>query len=190
MCRSCFLCEVRWRKQGLWGGHVLSPLPCIGNILSPRVVFLPVAFVLALAAACGGAPEGAASRSCGQLEDVTDRTGLISRSEAEELATEQLAMSAPEVSETQIEKVWASCLTTLRSYEQDLLGRKSWANPGVQPPDTPVWIVEVKGISRPAGISTATASDHYRYAMAVINARTADPIFGSRRYEPMMEPSP
>ena len=156
----------------------------------PRVALLPVAFVLVLATACGGASEGAASGSCGELENVADQTGLISRSEAEELATKWLAMSAPEVSGTEIERVWASCLTTLRSYQQDLLESKSWINPEFQSPDTPVWIVEVKGVSRPAGISTRSVNEPYQYATQVINARTSESIAGSRRWEPLLEPSP
>ena len=85
--------------------------------------------------------------------------------------------------------MWASCLTTLRSYGQDLLKANDSTTPAFLPPDTPVWIVEVKGISRPAGISAANAGDPYRYALAVINAETGDSIAGSRRSEPLMEPA-
>ena len=158
--------------------------------MSERVVFLPLALVLALVAACGWAPDDVVSRSCGELEDVNDRAGLISRQEAENLATEWLAMSAPGVSATEIERVWASCLTTLRSYDVDLLEGTSSSSPLVPPPDTPVWVVEVKGISRPAGISTRSANEPYRYAIQVINANTAETIAGSRRWEPLLEPSP
>ena len=63
------------------------------------------------------------------------------------------------------------------------------ATPAFLPLDTPVWIVEVKGISRPAGVSAANAGDPYRYALAVINAETGDSIAGSRRREPLMEPA-
>lgn len=125
-----------------------------------------------------------------ELEAVSDRTGLISRSEAEESATEWVAMSAPEVTGTEVERVWASCLTTLRSYEQDLLRGTASTNPDVRPLDLPIWIVEVKGASRPAGISSANANDPYRYAAQIIDARTGKSIGGYRRYEPLLEPSP
>ena len=164
-------------------------MPYIGNLLYWRIAFLLVVFVLVITAACEGASEYAVSPSCASLESVSDRTGLISRSEAEELAVERLAMSAPEVTGTDVEKVWASCLTTLRSYEQDLLEGKSSTNPEVRAPDTLTWIIEVKGISRPAGISAANANNPYRYAAAIINARNGQTIGGSRRYEPLLEPA-
>ena len=88
-----------------------------------------------------------------------------------------------------MERLWASCLTTLRSYEQELLGEGAWTNPDLYPPDTPVWIVEVKGISRPAGISTASADKPYRYAMEIINARTGEVIMGARYQVPKLEPA-
>ena len=160
----------------------------IDNLLSQRMAFLLVAFVLAITAACEGAPEDAISPSCTRLESISDRTGLISRSEAEELAVERLSMSAPEVTGTDVERIWASCLTTLRSYEQDLLEGKSWTNPDVRSPDTLIWIVEVKGISRPAGISAANANNPYRYAAQIMYARNGETIGGSRRYEPLLEP--
>ena len=161
----------------------------IDNILSRRVAFLVVVFALAIAAACGGAPEDALHPSCTGLETVADRTGLIVRGEAEERATNSLALSAPEVTGVDIERVVGSCLTTFRSYEQDLMYGETRSNPDLYPPDTPVWIVEVKGISRPAGISAANADNPYRYAMDVSNARTGDAIAGSRYQEPKLAPA-
>ena len=157
------------------------------NFLSRHIAFPAVVLVLVLAAACGGPSGDAVDAGCSGLEVLPNRAGLVNRSEAEELATALLAMPAPEISGTEIERVWASCLTTLRSY--DLVEGESWTNPAFMPPDTPVWIVEVKGISRPAGISAAHAGDPYRYALAVINAETGDSIAGSRRSEPLMEPA-
>ena len=148
----------------------MFPLTCIDEILSQRVAFLLVAFVLATTAACGGASEVGVSPSCERLEAVGDRTGLLSRNAAEELAVERLSMSAPEVTGTVVERVWASCLTTLRSYEYDLLEGRSRTNPDVLSPETLIWIVEVKGISRPAGISAASANNPYRYAAQIMRA--------------------
>ena len=165
----------------------MFPLTYIENILSRRIAFPAVVLALGLAAACGGASGDAVDAGCSGLEVLPERDRLINRSEAEELATERLAMPAPEISGTEIERVWASCLTTLRSY--DLVQGESWTNPAVQPPDTPVWIVEVKGISRPAGISAANANQPYSYALVVINAESGDSIAGSRRREPLMKPA-
>ena len=168
----------------------MFPPTCIGNTPSSRMVFLAVAFLLAIAAACGGTSEVSVSPSCPALESVRDRAGLISRSEAEELGIERLSMSAPEVTGTEVERVWASCLTTLRSYKRDLLLGQSMSNPEVLSPDMPIWIVEVKGISRPAGISDANANRPYRYAVEVMSARDGETLGGSRRREPLLEPMP
>ena len=98
-------------------------------------------------------------------------------------------MSAPEVTGTEVERVWASCLTTFRSYERDLLAGESWTNPDVRSPDMPIWIVEVKGISRPAGIPAANASHPFRYALATMSARDGETLGGSRGREPLLEPT-
>ena len=162
----------------------------IGGIITRRWATLVVVLGLALSVACGGASEDAVSPSCADFEVVEDRTGLISRNEAEQMAVERLSMSAPEVSPTEVERVWASCLTTYRSYEDRLLGEDAWTNPDLQPPGMPVWIVEVKGISRPAGISTASAHVPYHYAMGVRNARNGELLEGARYQEPMLQPAP
>ena len=148
-----------------------------------RVAFISAIIILALTAAGGGTSEKTVDAGCTGLEVPQNQEGLIRRDKAEDMATEFLAMSAPEVSGTEIEKVWASCLTTLRSYEKDLLRRNDSTAP-----DTPVWIVEVKGISRPAGISAANAGDPYHYALAVMKAETGDTFAQLRRREPLMKP--
>ena len=157
--------------------------------MAKHIVALAVAFALSVAAACGGAVKDAASPSCADFEAVGDRGGLIRGDEAEESAVERLSMSAPEVTGTDVERVWASCLTTLRSYGEELLGEGTRTNPDLYPPDTAIWIVEVKGISRPAGISTASADKPYRYAMHVSNARTGEFLAGSRYREPRFRPA-
>ncbi len=167
----------------------MFPLTYIGNILSRHIAFPAVLLALALAAACGGPLGDTVDAGGSGLEVLPDGDGLITRNEAEELATEWLAMSAPEVSGTEIERVWASCLSTLRSYEQDLLEGNDSTYPAFPPPGTPVWIVEVKGISLPAGISPHNARQPYRYALAVINAETGDSIASTRRRETLMEPA-
>ena len=165
-------------------------LAYIDNIPSRCIVLLLViAIAVALVAACGEASKDAVSPSCADFEVVEDLTGLISRNEAERMEVERLSMSAPEVSPTEVESVWASCLTTYRSYEDRLLGEGAWTNPELSPPDMPVWIVEVKGISRPAGIATASAHVPYHYAMGVLNARTGEMMEGARYQEPRLQPA-
>ena len=167
----------------------MFPPACFDKMLSHRMALLPVVFALAIAAACGGAAEVAVSPSCADFEVVDDRAGLISRTEAEDMAVDRLSMSAPEVSPAEVERVWASCLTTYRSYEDRLLGEGAWTDPERRPPDMPVWIVEVKGISRPAGIATANAHVPYHYAMGVRNARNGEMLEGARYREPMLQPA-
>ena len=166
-------------------------MPSVANLrkdLSFRLAMVAAVFALAMAVACG-TPGDTVSSSCANFEVVGDRSGLISRLEAEQMAVERLSMSAPEVSTTEVERVWASCLTTYGSYQDRLLGEGAWNNPELRPPDTPVWIVEVKGISRPAGISTASAHVPYHYAMGIRNARTGEMMEGARYQEPMLQPA-
>lgn len=152
-----------------------------------RLIVVPVV-VLAFTA-CFGASGDAAHPGCSGLKVPPDRDGLISRSEAERLATERLAISAPGVSETEVERVWASCLTTLRSYERDLRKYDGWINPEFFRADAPVWIVEVKGISRPAGLSEGKGIEPYTYALVVFYADTGGGIAGGRYWEPLLAPA-
>ena len=122
------------------------------------------------------------------MEVPENQDGLISRSEAERLATERLAIPAPSVSGTEIERVWAGCLTTLRSYERDLRKYDGWINPKFFRAHAPVWIVEVKGITRPAGLSEGKGIEPYTYALVVFYADTGDAIAYSRDREPLLEP--
>ena len=153
------------------------------------IVFPAVVLAFTLAGACLGTAGDATNAGCPGLEVPLNRDGLISRIEAERLATERLAISAPGISATEIERVWASCLTTLRSYNQDLLNRDDWINPAFFRPGAPVWIVEVKGISRGAGLSAGKGTEPYRYALVVFYADTGDSIAGSRSWEPVLEPA-
>ena len=159
------------------------------HIVSNRLSFMIFATLMAIGTACVAVPEETVDRACLGLKAVTEHAGLISRSEAEEFATERLAMSAPEVTGVEIEKVWSSCLTTFRSYEQDLLSGEGWSNPEIWSPDMPVWIVEVKGISRPAGISASNSDNPYSFAMDVMDAESGEFITGSRHREPLLDPA-
>ena len=164
----------------------MFPLTLIEDF-RPRTIVV-AAVVLALAA-CFGTSGNAAHAGCPELEVPDNRDGLISRSEAERLATERLAIPYPSVSATEIERVWASCLTTLRSYERDLRKYDGWINPEFFRADAPVWIVEVKGITRPAGLSEGKGIGPYTYALVVFYADTGDAIQYSRYCEPLLEPA-
>ena len=126
---------------------------------------------------------------CAGLETVADRTGLIGRDEAEGLATRQLAAPAPSITGMEIERVVGSCLSTLRFCEQDLLGGGARTDPGVLSPETPVWIVEAKGIARPAGLSAQNADNPYQYGMATFDARKGETKGRSHYQEPLLQPA-
>ena len=127
------------------------------------------------------------SASCAGLETVPDRTDLVSESEAGEIARKHLALPAPSVTGMEDGRIIGACLTSLRSYEQDLIGRSSRPDSEAVPSaDTPVWVVELKGMSRPAGISAAKAEGPYRYGMVVFNARSGDTIESLRYWEPRL----
>ena len=165
----------------------MHPLTFTGDFRFRLIVFPAV--VLAFTACFGNAGD-AAHAGCAGLEVPLDRDGLISRSEAGRLATERLAIPYPSVSATEIERVWASCLTTLRSYERDLMQNDVWINPEFFRADAPVWIVEVKGISRPDGLSAGKGIEPYTYALVVFYADTGDGIAGRRYRNPLLEPAP
>ena len=164
----------------------MFPLTFIEDCRFRLIVFPAVVLTFT---ACFGTSGDAAHAGCSGLEVPQNRDGVISRSEAERLVTERLAIPAPGVSGTEIETVWASCLTTLRSYEQDLLQRDDWINPAFFRPGAPVWIVEVKGISRADGLSAGKGIEPYTYALVVIYADTGDSIAGKRYWEPLLEPA-
>ena len=53
----------------------------------------------------------------------------------------------------------------------------------------PVWVVEVKGVSRPAGIAAGNSDKTYNYAMVVMDAVSGESIAGARYMMPRMAPS-
>ena len=161
----------------------------MGYVTFRLIAFLVVALALAVVVACGGSPGDSVDAGCAGLETVADRTGLISRDEAEELATRQLESSAPSITGMEIERVVGSCLTTLRSYEQDLLGGGHQTDPKVLSPETPVWIVEAKGIARPAGLSAQNSDNPYHYGMATFYARNGETKGRSHYQEPLLQPA-
>ena len=125
--------------------------------------------------------------ACSGLETVPDRDGLVSAKEASEIGRRHLALPAPSIAGTEDGRTTGACLTTFRSYERDLLGRSSQANSEAVPAaDAPVWLVEVKGNSLPAGISAANADRPYQYGLVVFDARSGDTIGSLRYWEPKL----
>ncbi len=161
----------------------------LGYVTFHHIASLVVALALVVAVACGNSRGDSVDAGCAGLETVPDHTGLISRDEAEGLATTQLTSSAPSITGMEIERLVASCLTTLRSYEQDLLGGGPQTNPEVLSPETPIWIVEAKGIARPAGLSAANADKPYQYGMATFDARNGETKRRSHYQEPLLQPA-
>ena len=181
----------RWRFKRLL---VVIPLIFLKNLRFCRVAFPAVVLALSLAIACSYVSEEAVNVSCSGLEGLPFRDGLISQSEAEDLAAELLEIPAPEVSGTEIQQMWSSCLTTLRSYERDVLNVYSSASLPVDspdrigPPDMPVWTVQVKGSILWTG-GTHPKRETYGFSLIFLNAETGDSIAGTPRWESLIEPA-
>lgn len=118
------------------------------------------------------------------MEIIEGRSGLISRSQAEERATKMLASSDPEVSGVKIDAIRASCLTTLGSSERDVLKGRQKSNPDVIPPDTMNWMVEVAGRSTPEGI--LSGGTPFNFAMAIIIAKSGEYLGRSHYQTPLL----
>ena len=151
-----------------------------------RITLIAVAvFSVISVTACRDVSPERQSGTCVGLEIIENRNGLISRSQAEELATKMLSRSAPEVSGVKIEAIRASCLTTLGSYQDDLLKGRWKTNPNTKSPETVIWLVEVEGRSTPEGISSGPP---FNFAMAIINARSGMHTGASRYQTPLLSP--
>ena len=78
--------------------------------------------------------------------------------------------------------VTASCLTTFGAYARRFYRPGDWSN---TPPDTPVWVVEVKGVSQYLG----SDSEPWQYAMNVLHAELGSSMEGARYLEPRLAPT-
>ena len=121
--------------------------------------------------------------ACYDLEPPVDRTGLISRNEAQGSMGWLAGGPAPgRASGVEIAGVTASCLTTFGAYAQRFYRPGDWSN---TPPDTPVWVVEVKGVSQYLG----SDSEPWQYAMNVLHAELGSSMEGARYLEPRLAPT-
>ena len=87
----------------------------------------------------------AADPACYDLEPLADGSGFISRNEAQGSMDSLASGPAPGgASAVDIEGVTACCLMTFGAYTQRYCRSGDWFS---TPPDTPVWVVEIKGVS-------------------------------------------
>ena len=120
--------------------------------------------------------------ACYGLDPPAHSGRLISRDEAEESMEWLAGGPAPGgASAIDIEGVTASCLTTYGAYTERFYQPGEYSN---TPPDTPVWVVEIKGVSR----SLRGGGDPWQYVMSVLHAETGDSMEGARYHEPRFAP--
>ena len=124
--------------------------------------------------------------ACYNLEPPARSGRLMSRTEAEESMGRLAGGPVPGgASAVEIEGVTTSCLTTFGAYAQRFHRTGDWSN---TPPDTLVWVVEIKGASR----SPCGGGQPWQYVMIVLHAETGDSgdsdsgdsMEGARYHEP------
>ncbi len=121
--------------------------------------------------------------ACYGLDPPAHSGRLISRNEAEESMGWITGGPAPGgASAVAIEGVTASCLTTFGAYARRFYRTGDWSN---TPPDTPVWVVEFKGVSR----SLRGAGQPWQYVMNVLHAESGSSMEGARYHEPRLAPT-
>ena len=121
--------------------------------------------------------------ACYDLDPPAHTGRLISRDEAERAMGWLAGGPAPGgASAVEIEEVTSSCLTTFEAYAQRFYRAGDWSN---TPPDTPVWVVEIKGVSQYLG----SDSEPWQYAMNVLHAESGSSMEGARYLEPRLAPT-
>ena len=121
--------------------------------------------------------------ACYDLEPPAHTGRLISRDEAEGSMRWLADGPAPGgASAVEIKGITASCLTTFGAYAQRFYRTGDWSN---TPPDTPVWVVEIKGVSR----SLRGGGEPRQYVMNVLHAESGSSMEGARYFEPRLAPT-
>ena len=121
--------------------------------------------------------------ACYDLEPPAGTGRLISRDEAERATGWIAGGPAPGgASAVEIEGVTASCLTTFGAYAQRFYRPGDWSN---TPPDTPVWVLEIKGVLR----SLPGGGQPWQYVTNVPYAESGDSMEGARYLEPRLAPT-
>ena len=121
--------------------------------------------------------------ACYDLEPPAYTGRLISRDEAEgSMGWLTGGPASGRASGVEIEGVTASCLTTFGAYAQRFYRPGDWSN---TPSDTPVWVVEIKGVSQYLG----SDSEPWQYVMNVLHAESGSSMEGARYFEPRLAPT-
>ncbi len=117
--------------------------------------------------------------ACYDLEPPAATSRLISRDEAEENKGWLMGGPPPgRASGVEIEGVTASCLTTYGAYTERFYQPGQYID---TPPDTPVWVVEIKAVSR-----SLQGGQSWRYVMNVLNAESGSSMEGALYHEPRL----
>ena len=172
--------------------------------MAPKTIILIVVWALlcSMVAACQGETsqlsESGQLPESGQLSESdcekVDRKrwpwepDLIDRAKAEKVAFWALSIYSPETTPVEIETVVAACLTTLGWYERVLTNGASMSNPDLEPPNMPIWIIQVKGKSRTASPMYENETYYYDYALATVNARSGEIMEQSYLSQPLLVP--
>ncbi len=117
--------------------------------------------------------------ACYDLDPPAHTGRLISRDEAE--GSKGWLMGGPppgRASGVEIEGVTASCLTTYRAYTERFYQPGQYID---TPPDTPVWVVEIKAVSR-----SLQGGQPWRYVMHVLHAESGSSMEGALYHEPRL----
>ena len=121
--------------------------------------------------------------ACYDLDPPAHSGRLISRDEAERSKGWLMGGPPPgRASGVEIEGVTASCLTTYGAYTERFYQPGQYID---TPPDTPVWVVEIKGVSR----SLRSGGQPWKYAMNVLHAESGSSMEGARYHEPRLAPT-
>ena len=70
----------------------------------------------------------------------------------------------------------------IRGIRATVLPARHWSN---TPPDTPVWVVEIKGVSQYLG----SDSEPWQYVMNVLHVESGSSMEGTRYLEPRLAPT-
>ena len=117
--------------------------------------------------------------ACYDLDPPAHTGRLISRDEAE--GRKGWLMGGPppgRASGVEIEGVTASCLTTYGAYTERFYQPGQYID---TPPDTPVWVVEIKAVSR-----SLQGGQPWRYVMHVLHAESGSSMEGALYHEPRL----
>jgi hypothetical protein len=136
----------------------------------PMLLALGILVVAFVVAACGGGAPTA-----------TPDDGLLTREDAIDLAVEKLKRPLPEFTGVENPRNPVAWRMTLGEY-----GQRTGSSVSSDGADTPVWVVQVEGESNSAGTVPPESRTTYRYAAAVLDARTGNLIAIGQLNQPLV----